>query len=146
MSRKAATLRESTGPAARTAQAHLRLVPPSTEVGRRKTKAPTTIPAADQDAPLLDPLEQPVSSHCGLCGNRIENRAVTEKRVSGRNRKEQTWYYHEVCWKQLERMRRPSPADSYVHKSVNPDLRYTTSGCSLDVWSSVTDGFSIYAG
>ena len=50
--------------------------------------------------------QEPTRNHCGLCGNKIEDRAVTEDRTSGRNMKAQTWFYHEVCWKHLERMRR----------------------------------------
>lgn len=146
MSRKAATVRKSPEPVSRTAQPRLRLVPPSTSKGPRQAEAPAPASPARRQPLSEDPLEQPVSSHCGLCGNRIEGRSVTEERVSGRNMKAQTWYYHEVCWKQLERMRRPSGTDYHVHKAVNPDLRYSTSGCALDVWSSVTDGLSSFAG
>ncbi len=93
-----------------------------------------------------DPLEEPTVSHCGLCGNRIEGQVVSEQRTSGRNLRSQVWHYHEVCWKQLERMRRfDSNSCWQTHKQLDIEVRYAT-GSSKDSASSFVDGLSRFAG
>ncbi len=131
MSRKAATLRKTEQPSPRSqpAQPQLRLVSPQTFPAAPKAKIEVPGPRKNLQQ---DPLEEPTRSHCGLCGSRIEDRAVTEDRISGRNMKAQTWFYHEVCWKQLERMRRLDHTSWHTHKAINPEIRYRTSKPELD--------------
>ncbi|HSR70029.1 MAG TPA: hypothetical protein VLU25_19025 [Acidobacteriota bacterium] len=71
-----------------------------------------------------DPLERPVRDFCGICGNKIEGRIISEQRASGCNLKPQVWHYHEVCYKQLERMRRHDNNCWAESKPTNPETRY----------------------
>ncbi len=144
MSRKAATLTKSKQPGSRPqpAQPRLRLVSP-TFPAPTKARADAPLPLDDLQQ---DPLEQPTCSHCGLCGNSIEGQAVTEDRTSGRNLKAQTWFYHEVCWKQLERMRRLDHCSWHSHKSINPEIRYCASELGLEGFSRRSETFTLITG
>ncbi len=131
MSRKAATLKKTEQPSPRPqpSQPRLRLVSPRTIPAAPRARVDVPRPRKNLQQ---DPLEQPTRSHCGLCGNKIEDRPVTEDRTSGLNMKAQTWFYHEVCWKQLERMRRLDHSSWQSCKAINPEIRYRTSDLELD--------------
>ena len=75
-----------------------------------------------------DPLERPIHNHCGLCGKRIEDLPITECRTSGKNLRSQIWHYHEICWKQLDRMRQIDSSGWRESKAINPDTRYSALG------------------
>lgn len=111
----------------------------------KPTSASRTDWTRPSPARLPDPLEEPVTGFCGLCGNKIEGRAIEEVRVSGANQKRQDWEYHELCWRQLERMRRMDEPEHFLRKSVNPDLRYSVRGRDSAGLSS-PEGFSNLAG
>lgn len=142
MSRKAATLKKTEQPDVRPqpAQPRLRLV--SAEILHR---APARAKVRPRSQPPQDPLEVPTRGHCGLCGNKIEDRAVTELRTSGRNMKAQTWFYHEVCWKQLERMRRLDHSWQ-THQAINPEIRYSASASGIESLACRSETLSLITG
>ena len=74
-----------------------------------------------------DPSEKPVPDHCGLCGHHIEGRIVSERRTSGLNLCPQRWFYHEMCWKQLQRMRRIDGSGWEQKRAVLLESRYRAS-------------------
>ena len=76
------------------------------------------------------PLEKPNSQFCGLCATRIKGVAVRETRKSGANLRVQVWYYHDLCWRQFDRMRRAEPFEWLEKKPMNPETRFTTSNYS----------------
>jgi len=128
MSRNAATLKktEQSGARLQPDQPRLRLVSPED-----LRKSPAQAKIRSRKKLQQDPLEEPTRSHCGLCATKIEGRAVTELRTSGRNMKAQTWFYHEVCWKQLERMRRLDHS-WHSQQAINPEIRYSAASSGLD--------------
>ncbi|HSR49431.1 MAG TPA: hypothetical protein VLV83_01310 [Acidobacteriota bacterium] len=94
-----------------------------------------------EPAPQGDPLERPVANFCGLCGNKIEGTVISEHRSSGCNLKPQIWHYHQVCFKQLERMRRHDSDCWAESKPTNPETRYGAVDAASSYGESTASSF-----